>query len=349
MAAPNRRNTEQTRQILTRWIGDRILGASIHITDLVVPAAGTSSDTLFVDAEVNQHGRQTTARWVFRIQATSIQIYQDPAVERQFLIQQILGQSTKVPVPHVRWLELDPSVLGAPFYVMDRIEGRVAANYNAPGWLANLAPKQREKLWLDAIEKLARVHLTDPAQFSFLNRPTLGPTGLDQEIAAWNGYLDWSGAPKYPMLLRGQRWLADHAPKQRPSALSWGDAQFTNLIFSDHACLAVIDWETVSLGGAEEDLAWWLLFDEFYSTTMGMKRLHGLGDRQATLEVWSQHVGRKPQNLEWHDVFACWKLAVIAERTMALYAANGNPLPGISSGEGNPYIASLGKLLAAGS
>lgn len=349
MAAPIRRDPEQTRQTLTRWLAERLPNTEFRITDLVVPSAGTSSDTLFVDAETGTGGKRRQERWVFRIQASAIQIYQDPGIERQFLIQQALGQSTDVPVPRVRWLENDPAVLGAPFYVMDHIEGRVAANYNAPGWLADLAPKQRETLWLDAIEKMARVHKTDPALFGFLDRPTLGPTGLDQEIAAWDQYFDWAGTPKYPMLLRGQRWLADHVPKQRPTALSWGDAQFTNMIFGDNECLAVIDWETVSLGGAEEDLGWWLVFDEFYSTTFGLKRLEGLGDRQATLDVWSQHTGRKPQDIDWYFTFAVWKLATISERAMAQYAASGNPIPGISSGDGNPYIIRLGQLLAEAS
>jgi aminoglycoside phosphotransferase (APT) family kinase protein len=349
MAAPIRRDLAQTCDVLTRWVAERTPEADVRIIELAAPTGGVSSDTLLLDVDITASGHTRLARWVVRIQATAIQIYQEPGIERQFRILQTLGKSTNVPVPRTRWYEPDPVLLGAPFFVMDRIDGRVPSNYNAPGWLAELPPARREQLWLDAIEKLARVHNTDVALVRFLDRPALGPTGLDQEIAAWNDYFEWSAIPRHPNLVRAQRWLADHSPRNKPTGLAWGDAQFSNMIFDDTSCVAVIDWETVSLGGAEEDISWWLVFDDFYSTMCGLQRLPGLGDRKATIEAWEQFSGRRLDEMDWHEMFATWRVAMISERAIALYAASGNPLPGIGPGDGNPYVVRLAQLLASGS
>ena len=350
MAAPVQRDLQTTREILTHWFAARLPEAdSVEIEGINTPSGGASSDTLVVDARVLRGKHRKPQRWIVRIQANRIQIYQDPGVEKQFRILEVLGRYTDVPVPKTRWYEADAAVLGAPFFVMDAVEGQVPMNYNAPGWLADASQAQRAQLWESAIQSLALVHRTDVSLLAFLNRSELGQTGLDQEIATWNRYLDWVRPAPHPALDRACRWLPDHAPKQKTTGLAWGDAQLSNMIFKDYRCVAVIDWETVSLGGAEEDLAWWLTFDDFYADMSGLQRLPGLGDRAATIAAWEHYAGRKVQALEWHDVFAAFRLAVITEKAMSVYAAAGHALEGMSPGDGNPAMRRLARLLALGS
>lgn len=347
MAAPVRRDFTETRGTLTRWLTEHLVDAEhVEITDLSAAAEGVSSETLLLGAKVIEAGEVMYKRWAVRIQATDFQVYQDPRVEKQFRIMERLGASTKVPVPRARWFEPDPSVLGAPFFVMDFVEGRLTTDsYHGPGWLADLPTAERERLWLNAIRNLALIHETDLSLVRFLDRPELGPTGLEQEIAAWNEYVDWSGVPKHPAVVRAQRWLNDHVPKQKPTGLAWGDARISNMIFQNETCVAVIDWETVSLGGAEEDVGWWIASDYFYSEHAGIERLPGLGDRATTIAAWEKFAGRKLDSMEWYELFANWRYAVISDRAIALYEANGFSLP-ISSGDGNPYVRRVAELLA---
>jgi aminoglycoside phosphotransferase (APT) family kinase protein len=349
MAAPIQRDEALTRQSLTRWLCAQLPQAAIEITGYIVPAAGNSSETLLVDVQVTEKSYRRLEKWVVRIQASSFQVYQDPSVAKQFRVMDALSRYTAVPIPRPRWLELDPAPLGAPFFVMDRVEGQVPTRHHGCAWLVQATPTRRERLWLSAMEALALLHKTDAALVGFLNRPALGPTGLDQEIATWNTFLEWSHIPAHPTLERGQRWLEDHAPVHRPTGLSWGDAQLGNMIFHGSRCVALLDWETVSLAGAEADLAWWLTVDHFYSASMGIARLPGLGDRDATISAWQHFAGRKAHDMEWHEMFAAFRLSAITERAIALSAAAGQPLPGIGPGDANPFLRHLEHLLVGGS
>jgi aminoglycoside phosphotransferase (APT) family kinase protein len=283
------------------------------------PDAGESSETFFLGPLIRKGGHQFRERWVLRVEATDHRIYRDPSVERQYRVMRLLAQGGTVPVPRVFWFEPDRSVLGAPFFIMERVEGRVPSQFHhSTPFLAELSPASREALWLSAIETLARIHRSDAAPFSFLDRPQLGPTGLDQEIAEWDAYVLWSGAALHPVQERARQWLDAHMPAARPTGLAWGDARPGNLIFDQGGCRAVLDWETASLGGAETDLGWWLFYDWLITDGFGVARLDGLHGAAQFIRTWEQFAGRKAQAIEWHEVFATWRFSVIANRSWRL-------------------------------
>ena len=335
------------RAALIPWLRERLPAASnIELPPLERPEGGASSETLLIEPQITEAGRVRTERWVLRIQATGFQVYQDPAVERQFKTLVALTQATDVPAPRALWYEDDPSILGAPFFVMERVEGRAPDQmYHSAGVLAEATPAAREAMWLSGVETLARIHRAPVEPFAFLERPALGATGLDQEIAAWEAYRLWAKTPAHPTLERARRWLADHAPARRGTGLAWGDARLGNLMFRDDACVAVLDWETVSLGGAETDLGWWLYYDWSITEGAGVPRLEGLGGPEQTLAVWEGFVGRKAEAMEWHEAFATYRFAIISERAIALTEAAGGRLP-VTSGDGNPAVRRLAQLIA---
>ena len=82
----------------------------------------------------------------------------------------------------------------------------------------------------------------------------------------------------------------------------------------DFQLLGVMDWEQASLGGAMQDLGWWLFFDDFHSRSIGVQRLDGLGTRQETIDFWCDRTGRKAGQLQWYEAFAGYKLAIIMSR-----------------------------------
>lgn len=320
MALVNRRMPEGVRQAILPWLRQRCPGAD----DIILPTprrpdAGGSSDTFFLDPLIREDGKERRESWVLRIEATDYQVYQDPSVERQYRVMTLLAQHSDVPVPRAFWYEPDRLILGAPFFLMECVPGDLLAlDYHSSGLLTELAPAERETLWLSAVEAMARIHRVPVEPFQDLARPHLGVTGLDQEIAFWDGYTHWSEIRVHPVQERARRWLDDHMPESRSTGLAWGDARPCNMIFRDRACQAVIDWETVSLGGAETDLGWWLFWDWFITEGWRNPRLAGLGDRETTVKSWEHFVGRKVQHLEWHEVFATLRFSMIIQRSLNL-------------------------------
>ena len=80
------------------------------------------------------------------------------SLDRIIRIMEILG-GTDVPVPRTYWLESDGRVLGAPFYVMERIDGRIPTDtppYHVGGWMTEISPEERTSMWWSGLEALAR-------------------------------------------------------------------------------------------------------------------------------------------------------------------------------------------------
>ncbi|MFA7602583.1 MAG: phosphotransferase family protein [Novosphingobium sp.] len=318
--------TAQHRQnALRAWLERRLAPAELlAIPEPVRPDAGGSSDTLFLNPVIRSEGREREARWVLRIEPTARQIYMLPSLERQFRVMEELGRLGTVPVPGVFWHEPDPAVLGAPFFVMARVEGQVPSDFvHSQGLLAELPPARREALWRDAVRTMAAIHAVPAERFRFLDRPEYGTGGLDQEIALWDAYARWSGVPMQPEEERARRWLEDHRPAYQADGLAWGDARIANMMFREERCVAVLDWETVSLAGAESDLGWWMFYDWMMAEGWGVPRLEGIGDGPALVAAWEEYAGRRAENMAWHEVFATWRFGLISDRARFLMRQRG--------------------------
>ncbi len=322
------------------------LAEKVVIRRAAAPEEGSSSETYLLDIAISRNGDTRAEKLVLRIQASDFQVYQDASVDRQYAVLEALSRCSDAPTPNVVLLETNDQTLGAPFFLMECIDGRAPPNaYHSEGVLSEATSADRESMWLSAIEKLARLHKTPATELPFLDRPSLGPTGLDQEIAAWDEYLIWSGIPTHPHIERTRKWLDDHMPEKKPTSLAWGDARLSNVMFRDNRCRAFLDWETVSLGGAETDLGWWLYYDHSVAEGAGIPRLDGLGGRKETIAAWEHFSGRKAEAMEWHEVFATWRFALISERAIMLTEAAGGKLP-IGPGDHNPAVCRLGELIA---
>lgn len=333
---------------LQHWFSTKLHRASDIKVSFNGAAEGGSSDTSFIDVGWVDGARPIRQSLVLRCEPSSFRVYPDPGIGRQVGVLNALRAEGSVPVPQVLWVELNPGVLGTPFFLMEKIAGKTLPtfpSYNASGWLADATPAQREQAWVSAVQTLALVHTVDAKWFSFLDSPSDGVSGLDQQLSYWERYEQTQLAqPPHEIFAQARRWLEDNVPQEKPTALSWGDARLGNLMFSGFECMAVLDWETVSLGGAEADLGWWLFYDEFFSTGLGLARLEGLGDRAATVALWEKSTGRRASNLLFYDIFAAYRVAQTIERVVMLHAARGTALP-VGSGDENPAILVLARLM----
>jgi aminoglycoside phosphotransferase (APT) family kinase protein len=179
-------------------------------------------------------------------------------------------------------------------------------------------------MWRHAVEVMARIHQVDVSKVSFLRQPRRGSSGLEQLLRYWLEFSDWAAAgSKHPIVEQTERWLLENLPEYRPTGLAWGDARVGNMIFREGRCVAVLDWEMVSLAGAESDLAWWSILDQAYSTGMGVPRLAGFGTPRETIALWENCSGRRARDMDYHMVFAAFRGAVVVVRLAELLRRSG--------------------------
>ena len=222
---------------------------------------------------------------------------------REARVLQGLAAASRVPVPDVRWCETDPAVLGAPFFVMTEVPGRVPAgrpSIHTVGWLPTLTTRERERLWASAMETLVAVHDVDwQRSHAFLLDDDRDAATLDAHVDRLADWYAWSTAGReFPVTDAALAFLVEHRSDIRtgPPALVWGDARVGNMIFGDeHTVVAAIDWEVASIGQPAIDVAHWLFFDDFATHACGIEPLPGWPDRATTVARYEALVRTHPR------------------------------------------------------
>jgi aminoglycoside phosphotransferase (APT) family kinase protein len=332
MAIGDQRDLELARKNLTTYFG-RVLPAvrDIDVTNLSAPGMGFSNETLLVDLSYTQDGGRRDEKLVIRVKPKA-QVFPEYDLRRQYTVMQML-EPTDVPVPHMRWFEEAPDTLGASFYVMGRIDGVVPPDYppyHVAGCCTEMTPASRAALWWDGLDKLSRIHKLDwrGLGFDFLARPDLGATPLAQQLEYYRRYLDWAAAGRpQPTVEAALAWLLSHQPADEPTGLCWGDSRVGNMIFANDRCVAVLDWEMVTLGNPEQDLGWWLFLDWHHSGGIGVERLAGFPSREETVARYETLTGRTVRSLHYYEVFAAFRFAVVMIRIAQLVREAGLPAP----------------------
>ena len=307
------RDLEKTANDIKDWLAPQlgVPAGSIAIEDLDAPlSTGFSSDTLLFDLVYSKDGKEHREGLVARLEPEEYVMFPYYDVAAQAKAMQLL-QGTDVPVPLVRWFEADTSVLGVPFYVMTRVEGRIPTD-NPPmhdeGWIAeDLSPQEREQLWWNGLDAMCRIHRVDwkALGFDFLDEKKRGACALDQQLDYWQEYFRWGmPAERHPDVVQALQYLEANKPEDQPVALCWGDSRLANQIFDGLDCVAVLDWEMARLGDPVQDLAWWLASDRCFSEGLELERLPGIPSKEATIARWEESTGRKAHNFDYYSILA---------------------------------------------
>ncbi len=180
------------------------------------------------------------------------------AVDREFRVMQALA-ATAVPVPEVRLLCRDASVIGQMFYVMDHVPGRVFADRRLPG----VSRSDRAAMHADMNRVLAALHAVDWCGIGLADFGR--PEGyMTRQIARWSRQFRDSRV-EVPHMAELSAWLAARVPPEAQATIAHGDYRLGNLLFHPTAprVVAVLDWELSTIGDPLADLAyscltWWL-------------------------------------------------------------------------------------------
>lgn len=328
MPIPVQRDLDRTRQAFTAWIRQQLAESTAGpVSDVVVSefsapsGSGYSNETLLADVTWNEDGTPKSDSLVVRIEPSGYKVFMEADFELQHRMLSTLDTHTDVRVPPTLWFESDPTILGARFFVMRRVPGSAPADvpsYNVAGFLFDATVADRRRAWRNAMDAIISVHKVPLETVHFLDKPELGETGFDQIFEYWKRSYEWAARGKaQPVTDHAWAWMNANMPTIRPTALSWGDARLGNLMFHDLEITAVLDWEMLSLGGPVMDLGWWLFLEDFQS--FEVPRLEGFGTREETVALWEAETGQVAHDLEWYEIFAGFRFAVVMMRITQMY------------------------------
>ena len=308
---------------LEAWLTGRLVGCdNVRIEGLDSPEmTGHSSETVMFDASWTEGGREVTDQLVLRTAPSGHVVFPTYDLGLQYEVMSRVGANSKVPIPPLRWYEPDPSVIGGEFLVMGRVEGAVPPDrmpYTMQGWLLESSAEDQRRLQTSAVETLAELHAIDwrAAGLDIVDQRKFGATGLDQQLGFYEKYLEWGrGDHPQPRLHEVSRWLRDNVPTPEPDpVLNWGDSRIGNMMFVDYQPVAVLDWEMATLGPPEVDLAWFALFERFFSTELGVPNLPGFMPLDELVAHYEQAAGHPVNDLGWYTVWGAFRYAVVFMR-----------------------------------
>jgi aminoglycoside phosphotransferase (APT) family kinase protein len=327
-----------------------------HLVVEVLPApAGTgfSSDTVVFDALVDHGAGRRRQPLVARVQPAGYSLYREHDLETQWRVMDALHRCSDVPVPGIIAHDTSAtSVLGTPFFVMDRVEGAAAADappYTVKGWLHDATSAQQRGAWTSGLEVLARIHAVDwhDVGLDFLLASTTNPVGLRPQQAKDDEFMAWVMAGReHAVLDAAAAWLRAHLPADGELVLSWGDARPGNMLFQDFRPSAVLDWEMVTLAARGADLGWWLVFNQIHTIGIGRPNLPGIPDDASSVAVYEELSGARVSDLHFYEVRAGLRAALLLMKYADALIAAGRLDPTARRQPYTPAVTVLEHLLA---
>lgn len=259
------------------------------------------------------------------------------------------------PVPRPVLACDDSAVIGAPFYLMQQVNGVVFRNSLPPEFSA---PAERAIIADQLIRALVALHAIDYAAAGLggLGRPD---GYIARQIKRWMGQLESARTRPLSDLDAVSAWLQRSMPESLPAAIVHGDFRLDNVIFASEPparLIAVLDWEMSTLGDPLADLGYLLSFwrepDEPASTPLpddmgDVTSLPGFPSRAALAARYAELSGRHVTHLNFYIVLAIWKLAILLEGSYNRHLAGTTDDPFFALlGEGVPALARRARVLS---
>lgn len=227
------------------------LGRDVVVENLARKSGGASRETWLFDLRA-AGGDAAAESFVLRRDPVASLLESDRTHEYRVL--EAAG-SLGIPVPRVRWLELDAAPLERPFFVMERVDGMPTPPTFPPGYPDGM----RERAAEDFVAILARIHRADwrACGFDFLADPGPGTASARHAVDTWRSIYEKDRIEAHPDLARAFAWLEAHLPSTDRVAIVHGDFRSGNYLHDETGRItAMLDWEMTHLGDPHEDLGW---------------------------------------------------------------------------------------------
>ena len=235
------------------------------------------------------------------------------AVDREFRVLEALSKTT-VPVPKPLVFHADPALLGTPFYLMERLDGRVFTDASLPG----MSPTERRGIYLGMAEALAAMHAVRPEDIGLADYGRPG-NYFERQFARWRQQYEESPSNRIPALDQIIAWLRENMPADDGfTSIAHGDFRIGNLMFhpTEPRVTGILDWELSTLGHPLADVGFccmpWRTSPEEFGGILGLD--HENLSIPTEGEFVAHYMAKAiptPELKPFHVAFALFRFAVI--------------------------------------
>ena len=299
------------------WFGENVAGAELPLSFERI-SGGHSNLTFGV---TDAAGR----RWALRRPPLGKRLGSAHDMSREHKVVSALGP-TDVPVAPVAGLCEDECVNGAPFYVMEFVEGPIL-RFKAD---ADAFPEDSDRRAIGerVVDTLVAIHAVDPDAVG------LGDLGRREDYVArqlhrWQGQWEKSKTRDLELIASVHDRLAARIPEQGPATIVHGDYRLDNMILTPGGeVAAVVDWEHCTLGDPLADVGLLMVYwpepgDELVALGQPATLAPGFPGRAELAARYAERSGRDLSQLDFFIALGYWKLAIILEGVYARYVAGG--------------------------
>ncbi|MFC4767064.1 phosphotransferase family protein [Effusibacillus consociatus] len=215
----------------------------------------------------------------------------------------------------------DLSILGAPFYVMERKKGIVLDRKWPEG--IDHSPELCRRISESAVDTLVALHAIDwkEAGLESIGRPE---GFMERQVRGWIGRYERAKTDEIPVVEETVNWMLNSLPESPPATLIHNDFKLNNMVFSANdpaQVTAVLDWEMTTIGDPLSDLAitisYWDEADDAENLRSGFTSVTsapGFISRREFLEMYAAKSGRDTQEIDFYLTYAYFKVAVICQQ-----------------------------------
>lgn len=245
---------------------------------------------------------------------------------REYTVQKALKDAYPY-VPKMIALCTDEAIIGADFYVMERMEG-IIPRANLPKGV-DLDTEQTRKLCTNVIDALVELHQVDYTQQPDLVKLGRGEGYCERQVTGWDKRYLKAKTPNVPSFALVRQWLNKHTPKDSKTCVIHNDWRFDNVILDvddPTRVIGVLDWEMATLGDPLMDLgsalAYWIEEDDNFIMQQSRRQpthLKGMMTRNEVVDYYLDKTDLKIDNWTFYEVFGLFRLAGIIQQIYYRY------------------------------
>ena len=281
--------------------------SDVKVSDLHRLATGHSNDTFFMNLIFQERNNSLKHKeFILRLPPEGPGLFDAYDLCKQYRIMEALSE-TPIPVPKMIGLEQNESVIGRPFFIMEKVNGICIEYFSSdiPDYTPEMVRAMDEKF----VDMLAALHSLNWRKLGldFLEEPEDYITRL---IDSWESRFRELQKKPLPAIDHIIRWLRNNKPEPSPRiTLIHGDYKCGNVLWDQNNIAALLDWEMTSIGDPIADLGY-MNFNRRHAPG-GLALMPGALPQTELIERYQEKSGIKVHDLAYFEVLEMFKLVGI--------------------------------------